>query len=168
MKYLLLAILMFVAGESWGQVKVETSIDSDGDTSIVVKDTLSVLQMSKKNLVPNTRVTLRITKGKEAHLYRLFINFKNDAVYSITSKNTAEFTFLNGSILSLPYDGSDKIYSSNEIATFSIDIEKSMDTFKNNPITRVYLGTSDGGYAIDLTDRFQQKISEMVKAAFAN
>jgi hypothetical protein len=163
MKYLL-AVVAFVCyiGKSWGQMKIDTTISKAfGDTTFTIKDTLSVL--GKKRPIPNDKIEISLRRNGKPIYYRLYIHFKTNGVFSISDKYSADFKAVDGSVISLAYDGDYKLYSSADLASFSIEITDHLDEFKETAFSEIHLGMSDGGYTIILEDRFQKKIAEMIK-----
>jgi hypothetical protein len=164
MKYLLCAAaLLFTIGESWGQMKVDTTISKAfGDTTFTIKDTLSV--SGKKRAIPNDKIEISLRRNGKPIFYRIYIHFKTSGIFSISDKHSADFKAVDGSVISLPYDGDNKVYSSSDVASFSIEITDYLDKFKETDFSEIHLGTSNGGYTIALEERFQKKIAEIIKA----
>lgn len=169
MKYLLLAILMFVAGESWGQVKLYRSAYEDGSKDSMITsgtDTLAGKRIDKKLYLISCEVKIYMGKNEDGQkkIHDLYFYFKHIYAFSLSTENNAIIKFTDGTRLELPYNGKYKIYRTGERAAFTVDPNPYLKELSTKEIKYVELETSEGSYNVSVPEQFKNKIKDILNA----
>jgi len=169
MKYLLLAILMFVVGESWGQVKLYRSAIEEGSKDSMITsgtDTLAGERVSKRQYLISCEVKVYMNKHEdgEKKINDLIFYFRHIFAFSLSKENNAVIKFTDGTRIELPYKDKYAIYGAGEYASFSVDPKPYLKELATKEIKYVQLENSEGSYNVPVPDQFKTKIKDILIA----
>jgi hypothetical protein len=166
MKYLLLAVIMILGGNCFGQIQVYRGVDKLTGDSIITSgtDTLDGERMNKKRYLIECEVKLWYHKGRDKKYYMLDFYFDESHAFSVSSENSAYIKFSDSSIIKLPNLGKYKIYGEKERAIFTIDPEPYLRDFKTKDIIYVRLSTSEGPHDVFVPDEFKSRLRDIFLA----